>query len=84
MPYYDLACAMHNSQPVMLKLVMVCRSVPQPAAPAQQLRSGGRHLAAALHPAADAGLGGGALPGRLPGGALWQPLGPGGPVQGEV
>ena len=65
-------------------LGMLCRGVPQPAAAARQLRSGGGDLAAALHPAAHAGLGARAFPGRLPGGPLWQPLGAGGQVQGQV
>ena len=63
---------------------MPCRGVPQPAAAARQLRPGGGDLAAALHPAAHAGLGAGALPRRLPGGPLWQPLGPGGQIQSQV
>ncbi len=60
------------------------RSPAQPAAPGGDVRSGGRHLAAALHTAAHAGVDRAALSGRVCRGALWQPLGAGGPVQGQV
>ncbi len=60
------------------------RSPAQSAAPGGDVRPGGRHLAAALHTAAHAGVDRAALSGRLCRGALWQPLGAGGPVQGQV
>lgn len=62
----------------------VSRCLSQPAKTGAEVRPSSCHFQAALHPAAHSRLDRGALPWGLLRGALWQPLGSGGQVKGQV